>query len=144
MRARGMKTTGLALVALALCLTAGCSGGGNSGNVSSGGSGGGSGSGSGGVAVTGLTIASKVSVVDAQQTAPVSQFAAALRRLSALSSVPAGSDYNNDKTNVYVNEKAGDAFKTVNMVLCMVDQTRYADMVNKGFYKAMINSGVCQ
>lgn len=140
MRARGMKTTCLALLALALFLTAGCNGGGSSGNVSSGGSSGGSGS----VAVTGLTIASKVSVVDAQQTAPVSQFAAALRRLSALSSVPAGSDYNNDKTNVYVNEKAGDAFKTVNMVLCMVDQTKYADMVNKGFYKAMINSGACQ
>jgi hypothetical protein len=124
-------------------LTAGCSSGGSSGGgvVSSGGGGD---SGGSGAAVTGLTVASKVSVVDAQQTASPSRFASALIKLAALSSVPASSDYSTDKTNVYVNEKAGDAFQTVNMILCMVDQTKYAEMVNKGYYKAMINSDVCQ
>lgn len=109
----------------------GCSGGGSSGS-------------SGGGTVTGLAVASNVSVVDAQQTTSTSKLASSLRKLAALSSVPADSDYNRDQTNVYVNEKAGEAFRTVNMILCMVDQTKYADMVNKGFYKAMVNSTVCQ
>lgn len=129
---------GAASSLMAMALMAGCSG--SSGVSGSGGGGGGSGGGT----VTGLTVASKVSVVDAQQTATPSAFISAFRKLAALSSVPASSDYNKDQTNVYVNEKAGEAFKTVNQVLCMVNQTKYADMVNKGFYKAMINPDVCQ
>lgn len=116
-------------VALAL---GGCSGGSSGSNASGGGG-----------TVTGLAVASNVSVVDAQQTT-TPKLVSALQKLVALSSVPADSDYNKDQTNVYVNEKAGEAFKTVNMILCMVDQTKYADMVNKDFYKAMVNSAVCQ
>ena len=127
----------LILVPLML-LVAGCSGGGSGGS-----------SGSTGGSVAGLAVADKVSVVDAKDggSAP-SGFLSALRKLSALSveSVPGGSDYLTDKTNIYVNEKAGEAFKSVNQILCMVGQTKYSDsaLVNKGFYKAMINSGVCQ
>ncbi len=95
MNGRSKKITGLVMLASAMFLWAGCSGGG------SGTAAGGGGTGTG-ATVTGLTIANKVSVVDAQQTTTNSQLVSALRRLAALSSVPADSDYNNDRTNIYV------------------------------------------
>lgn len=94
--------------------------------------------------VTGMEVASNVSVVDAQGSTGTSKLLSALKKLSALSTVPSTSAYNTDKTNVYVNEKASEAFKTVNMILCMTDQTGYADMVNKGAYKALVNSNACE
>ena len=124
----------LALSASVLSL-AGCSGGGSGTTTTAG-------------AATGITVASKVSVVDANQTTPkvMPGLMGALQTLRGLATVPSDQsvDYNKDKPNVYVNEKAGEAFNTVNMVLCMVDQTKYGDMVNKGFYKAMINTNACQ
>ncbi len=135
------KKLATAITAVAALLAAGCSGGG--------GSSGGGGTPSG--TVSGMTVAEKVSVVDAKQgtaVTPTPGLVSALRQLAVMASVsvPTGSDYMSDTTNVYVNEKAGDAFKTVNQILCMVAQTKYSDssVLNKGYYKAMINSGVCQ
>lgn len=122
---------GIGLAGLAAVATSGCS---SSSSTAS----------NGGGQVAGLTVASQVSVVDAQQAPGSPKLMGALQRLVGLANVPTDSAYSTDKTNVYVNEKAGEAFKTVNMILCMVDQTKYADMVNKGFYKAMVNSNVCQ
>jgi len=101
--------------------------------------------------VSGLTVGSQVSVVDAQantQNAPMlstDNNSAPITLNAPLITVPLDSDYNKDKTNIYVNEKSGDAFKTVNMILCMIEQTKYSDshFVNQGYYKAMINSDVC-
>jgi hypothetical protein len=138
MKRKMFKGTPLMLLLPIMLLVAGCSGGGS----------GGSGASAAGE-VAGLAVADKVSVVDAKEGGPeASGFLSALRTLSALAreGVPAGSDYMTDKTNIYVNEKAGEAFKSVNQILCMVGQTKYSDsaLINKGFYKAMINSGVCQ
>lgn len=99
--------------------------------------------------VSGLPLASQMSVVDAQGGAGTSSPAMfkGLARLAALANpVPDNSDYNKDVTNVYVNEKSGEAFKTVNMVLCMVAQTKYSDssLVNHGPYIAMVNSNICR
>ena len=95
-------------------------------------------------AVTGLEVANNVSVVDAQGTTGTPKLLSALRKISALATVPSTSEYNTDKTQVYVNEKASEAFDTVNMILCMTDQTGYADMVNQGAYKALVNSTACE
>ena len=93
--------------------------------------------------ISGLKVADYVGVVDA--TTPGNSLAKLLSKFMGLA-VPtsATADYNKDITNVYVNEKAGDAFKTVNMILCMISQTKYSDMVNQGFYTAMINTNSCK
>ena len=82
--------------------------------------------------VKGLAVGNQISVVDVQQPNEVI--------------VPDDSDYNNDKTNLYVHEKAGEAFNTVNAILCMIEQTKYSDsqFVNQGFFKAMVDSGRCE
>lgn len=134
------------LLSAALLLAAGCGGSGTT--TSSDGGGGDSGGGGGGDAgaVTGLAVADKVSVVDAKQASTANSRAlfAALRKFSALASVPADSDYARDKTFVYVSDRAGEAFDTVNMILCMISQTKYVEMVNQGPYTALVNSTACQ
>jgi hypothetical protein len=95
------------------------------------------------VTAQGLKIGKQVSVVDPHQPDAQQSIAKPLRSLRALS-VPDNSDYNTDTTNVYVDEKAGEAFKNVNQILCMINQTMYSDFVNQGFYKAMVNSDVCK
>jgi hypothetical protein len=122
---KGMKKALVSL--LALGAAAGCSGGGS-----------GTGSGGGG-AVTGLAIADKVSVVDAKS----SQAPGKAISKKALASVPATSDFNTDKTFVYVNDRSIEAFSTPNNILCKVGQTRHTEMVNKGPYKALIDNKLC-
>ncbi len=104
--------------------------------------GGGSGSSSSSTTTTGLKVADKVSVVDAQGlTGTVAKIVPL--RFAALS-LPANSDYNSDITFTYVQDRTTEAFKTVNQILCMVSQTKYEAMLNKGDYKALINQSVCQ
>lgn len=131
------KRVTLAAVGLALAaLMSGCSGGGGGGSSSSGGDGN-----NGGATPTALKVADKVSVVDAQgQTA--------LARIKALSlaalTLPADSDYTKDQTFVYVQDRSTEAFKTVNEILCMLSQSKYDVMLNKGDYKALINTNMCK
>ena len=103
-----------------------------------------------GAKVEGLAVAGQVSVVDAKppaQNAPPLQ-ANSFKAMAAAAApaVPEGSDYYTDKTHVYVHEKAGDALKTVNMILCMIKQTQYSDsrLINQGWYKALIDAGACE
>jgi hypothetical protein len=134
--ARRSKLTVLA-ASLALAVgMAGCSGGGSSGT--SGGAGGSSADGT----VSALTVADKVSVVDAKtESANTSGVVRALR-LSGIQ-FPSDTDYSKDKTFTYVNDQSTDAFRTVNEILCMLSQARYDLMLNKGPYKALINSKLC-
>ena len=110
----------------ALLATAGCSGGG-SGTTPTG--------------VTALTVAEQVSVVDAQ--AEEGGGVGKLLGLVSVGDLPALSDFKTDRKNVYVAERSGDVFNTVNEILCMMAQTRYDEMLNKGPYKALINENVC-
>lgn len=109
------------------------------------------GGGGGGVAgddastdTTGYTIADRVSVVDAQESASpsVSALAKALRGLRV--SVPADSDYMLDEQNIWVHERSADVFGTINEILCMMNQTAYAEMVNLGSYIAQVDIGQCE
>jgi hypothetical protein len=119
------------LLPLGALAVAGCSGGGSSAN---GGTGGG-----GGAAVTGLAIADKVSVVDAK----ANQSPGKVTGKRVLAAVPASSEFITDKTFVYVNDRSIEAFSTPNDILCKVAQTRHAEMVNKGAYKALVDNKLC-
>ena len=115
--------------AAALLGVAGC-GGGSSGTTTAAG-------------VEALTVADKVSVVDATVDAAASgKFLAKLAGI--WNNPPAGSDYEKDLPSVYVHEKAADSFGMVNEILCMLAQTKYGEMVNQGEYKALVNEKLCR
>lgn len=115
-----------------LLATAGCGGG--SSSTAGGGGGGGAG-------VTGLAVADKVSVVDAAQDS--ASGGKLFSKVLGLTVGGADSDYNKDRTFSYVHDRSTEAFAIVNEILCMIGQTKYADMVNQGVYKAQINTKVC-
>jgi len=127
------RTTAFGLVAMfsAFALS-GCGGGGSSTTPTPA-------VGGGSEVVTGLAVASKVSVVDAKS----SSGSAKLTALKILLSVPLSSDYNKDQPVTYVQDRTTEAFSTVNQILCSMAQTKYDLMVNKGAYKAQINSKSC-
>jgi len=79
-----------------------------------------------------LKVADKVSVVDAKETGGIAPLALVRRMAIPFADLPPGSAYKSDKTAVYVNERSTEAFKTVNEILCMISQTSYDAMLNKG------------
>ena len=89
----------------------------------------------------GMKIAEKVSVVDT--TSGTSVKALKIGRFSGAPDFPADSDYNKDQTQVYVNERSAETFKTINQILCMIGQTKYDAMLNQGNYKAQIDKNLC-
>jgi hypothetical protein len=130
------------VLSLAVILAACGGGGGGGGTVPAGGSNNGS----------PLVVASNVSVVSAQTStnAGGSGKPSLKGRLKALlfsgtlpGDLAATADYKMDKTNVYVQERTSDAFKTINQILCMMGQTKYDAMLNKGAYTALIDKNLC-
>ena len=129
------------LLLLPAILLSACGGGGGSSSPSS----------SGGAA-TALVVTDKVSVVDAQSSgaSPELSSAAAVKPLKigafkvrSVDQLPADSDYHKDVTNIYVEERSTENFNTVNQILCMIGQTKYDSMLNKGPYKAQIDFNQC-
>ena len=114
--------------------------------ASCGGGGGGAASGSGAAApASAMTVAEKVSVVDAQSGETSSPARAPGRsRTPSPPPVSSSSDYYTDPANVYVQERSVEAFSTVNEILCMIAQTRYDAMLNQGPYKAQVDSNQCR
>ncbi len=124
----------LASISLVAVTLAGC--GGSSG---SGGTPATSGSSSSSLSAT-LSIAEKVTVVDAKSSDTAASFMIGNRAVSDLAST---SDYNTDSTDTYVEERSAEAFDLINEILCMFAQTGYEEMVNKGNYKAQIDVDRC-
>ena len=91
-----------------------------------------------------LKVADKVSVVDAKDTGGVAPLALIRNMAIPFADLPSDSAYKTDQTAVYVNERSTEAFKTVNEILCMISQTSYDAMLNKGPYKALINKNLCE
>lgn len=122
------KIRGVLLTFLAALLMQGC---GNSGSNSAGGA-------------TGLAVAEKVSVVDTSSSSGASMrgMRIGLKAISS-SSLPANSDYNNDDTTTYVEERSAEAFDIINEILCSFAQTGYTSMMNLGDYKAQIDLSQC-
>ena len=88
-----------------------------------------------------ITLSSKISLVSAKTTDSTARTAFATVSTDNLSST---SDYKIDKTQKFVYEKSADALETVNMILCMIGQTRAGLMVNTGNYKAQIDESKCE
>jgi hypothetical protein len=84
-----------------------------------------------------LRVADKISVVEAKDAAAQS----AAHTVAA--DLPADSDYEQDETFVFVEERSVEAFDTINEILCMVGQTRYDDMLNQGPYAALVDENQC-
>jgi len=132
---KGLKLL-VTLISAALILTA-CSGGGGSSDGSSTGSTSGD--------VSSLTVAEKISVVDAQLSdtaANVQPLRMGVFRVTA-ADLPANSDYNTDETFVYVEERSAGAFGIINEILCMIAQSGYDAMLNQGPYTALIDRNQC-
>lgn len=96
-------------------------------------------------APTALTVAERVSVVDA---ATDNAETTAFKPLSiapalAEADLPADSDYFTDPQRVYVHESSVEVFNMVNEILCMVAQTRYDEMMNAGPYRAQVDANQC-
>lgn len=126
---KGSWSVLLSLVLTASIAVSGCGGGGGGGS-------------DGGGSATSLQLAGKVSIVDPQQT--VNPKPLMMGKVSlAPANVPANSDYNNDETEVYVQERSAEAFNTINEILCMLVQSKYDDMLNKGAYKALVDGNQC-
>ncbi len=128
-----LRLTTLLLSMLAFVLT-GCGGGGGGSSSSS----------STSDSTSALTVAEKVSVVEAQDSGSsgVAPMKIGVFKLSP-SDLPADSDYFKDETFVFVEERSTEAFDLVNEILCMMAQTKYDEMLNKGDYKAQIDSKQC-
>lgn len=99
-------------------------------------------------ATTPLTVATQVSVVDPHLSGSVAgakPLAVAWYNVrSWFRSAPTGTvDYNMDKTQVYVQEQSTESFNTINMILCMMGQTKYDTMLNQGNYLALVDNNVC-
>ena len=88
---------------------------------------------------SGIKITEKVSVVDTSPGVGVNSLKI------GLFGIPENpdSDYHKDQTTVYVNERSAEAFRTINEILCMIGQTRYDAMLNKGNYKVQVDKNLC-
>ena len=56
----------------------------------------------------------------------------------------ADTQYSTDPVHTYVYDASMESLDTVNMILCLMAQTRAADMVNNGAYIALVNENKCQ
>lgn len=109
-------------------------------------SGGSGGSGSGST-INSLKLPSKMSVVSASEDAPLSSATTGLKlNNSALKAVltDPDTDYSTDETNTYVYDPSMESLETVNMILCLLDQTKATEKVNSGAYIALVNEDKCE
>ena len=92
----------------------------------------------------GLVLPNNLSIVTAQlgSTSTTSFKSLAAREFKAFDS--AGTDYSNDPVNTYVYDTSMEALNTVNMILCLMEQTSASEMVNQGAYIALVNEDKCE
>jgi hypothetical protein len=101
--------------------------------------GGGGGTGGGGGAVSGLEMPANLSVVASQNG---SSGGARMLSNRALYN-DAGTDYSTDVAQVSIYDASMESLQTVNMILCVMGQTRATEMVNQGAYIALVNEDKC-
>lgn len=95
----------------------------------------------GGSNVRGLEMASTMSVIAANEstTRSATRGASSTRAYN-----DSWTDYTNDPVNTYVYDESMESLSTVNDILCMIGQTKAADMVNQGNYVALVDPGLCE
>lgn len=119
---------------IAFAFLGGCTGGGSSSGGST----------SGDSSASALKIAEKISVVETQQSA--SKVAAL--KIGKLylnpSEIPQDSDYFKAHQRIFVHDPSAEPFDIINEILCIVAQTQYEAMLNKGAYIAQIDRNLCR
>lgn len=91
-----------------------------------------------------LRVAERISVVDASSSgASVAGLRIGKFRV-APPQATADSDWNKDQTQIFVHERSAEAFGIINEILCMMSQSQYDDMVNKGTYRAQVDMNQCK
>lgn len=98
-----------------------------------------------------LTLAERISIVDAQSSSTsgrpsqnITPLKADFRGITLTSAdVPSGTPYFTDPEVVWVEDRTLEAFDVINEVLCMIDLTAYESMLNKGYYKALVDQRKC-
>jgi hypothetical protein len=86
--------------------------------------------------ISGLKLPNSMSVVTASSTTA--------SRTAAKNYTDVDSDYTTAEANAYVYDASMESLQTVNMILCLMDQTRASDMVNQGAYLALVNEDKCE
>lgn len=94
--------------------------------------------GGGTTTVTGVELPSNMSVVTAVDSGVTTS------SIADTASLAADSDYQTDPAEVHVFDPSMEALGTVNMILCLMDQIRAADMVNQGPYIALVDEDMCE
>jgi hypothetical protein len=133
------RIVSLFAAAAAAVLLASCSGTGDSGNNTS----------DPRIGLSPLVLPEQVSVVDPQNPGGTGGKPSVAGKIvpllleAVLGDLPPASDYRRDKVSVYVNERSLDSFRSVNEILCMLRQSRYDEMLNKGPYRAQVDKNLC-
>jgi len=137
MESRKFKNFSIAAAALfAVGTLAACGGGGGGGSSST-----------GTTATTALTVADKVSVVEAQSGStpkPTAVGGTAKPLEVDFARLSSDTQYDTDTTELWVYDPSIEAMGTVNMILCVMGQTGYDSQMNKGTYIALIDSDKCE
>lgn len=90
--------------------------------------------------VQGLNLPSNMSFVSAQGEGS----GTSSNRFQINAYNDSGTDYSNDPVDTYVFDSSMEALGTVNMILCLLEQTAATDMVNQGAYIALVNEDKCE
>jgi len=127
------KIISLALMPLILSACGGSGGGGSSS----------------GDPVSGIELPDSMSVVTAQDSGGQQKltFGKTLSKSFANQNkilTDADTDYSTDLTHSYVYDASMESLDSVNMILCLMEQTRATDMVNQGAYIALVNEDKCE
>jgi hypothetical protein len=99
-----------------------------------------------------LRIAETITVIDVSDTAtaakPDSGIAGALHAIADLRALDsyATSDYKDalDNQEIWVEDRANEAFEMATMILCYMGEIEYDSMVNQGAYLALVDTNKCE
>ena len=94
--------------------------------------------------VPGLPLPEQMDVVAASEEGEeAGQGSGILPGTSSATVFPPGSDYETDEARSFVYDPAMESLGTVNSILCMMEQTAYDVLVNRGPYNAQIDEERC-
>ena len=96
----------------------------------------------GGTDVQGLSTPEQLSIVTASTDAGVGP--GGLAAGAGATDFPLTADYFSDEVSTWVYDPSVEPIQLVNEILCMVNQTRAGAMVNRGAYKAQIDTARCE
>ncbi len=107
------------------------------------GGGGGGGGGSNDV-VDPLSAPEQISLLEADESGLGSGASSGDSTAPGAGELPVDSDYNLDVTSVHVFDPSMKPLSLINMILCYVAHTAYAEKLNEGNYKAQTDIGLCE